>query len=97
MIVQNLNYTAATYRKRNDEGDSRRDLSQPLSDFKRSLPGKSAHRDPCYRRDSKDIKESHNDDLLESLSTKNNKLDEELIETFIDFRLEKHRKDPKYQ
>lgn len=36
---------------------------------------------------SKDFKESHNDDLLESLSTKNNKLDEELIETFIEENL----------
>lgn len=49
-VWQFYRFTAATYRKRNDEGDSRRDLSQPLSDFKRSLPGKSAHRDPCYRR-----------------------------------------------
>ncbi|STP28762.1 replication initiator protein A [Enterococcus durans] len=81
LIVQNLNYGTNQYSVDSSKFELC-DTSMKTRD-KNNFADSSKNELELYKsyKDSKDIKESHNDDLLESLSTKNNKLDEELIET----------------
>lgn len=87
LIVQNLNYGTNQYSVDSSKFELC-DTSMKTRD-KNNFADSSKNELELYKsyKDSKDIKESHNDDLLESLSTKNNKLDEELIETFIEENL----------
>lgn len=87
LIVQNLNYGTNQYSVDSSKFELC-DTSMKTRD-KNNFADSSKNELELYKsyKDSKDIKESHNDDLFESLSTKNNKLDEELIETFIEENL----------
>ena len=97
-VWQFYRFTAATYRKRNDEGDSRRDLSQSLSDFKKEVCQENQlteiratggfAQSPIFRQMMADVlgyplvfPYCHRSIRIRSC----------------DFRLAKHRKDPKYQ